>query len=32
MAFFCNAYVLIKKENYQKALDILKDSGYEIVE
>ena len=25
-------YVLIKKENYQKALDILKDSGYEIVE
>ena len=25
-------YVLIKKENDQKALDILKDSGYEIVE
>lgn len=25
-------YVLIKKDNYQKALDILKDSGYEIVE
>lgn len=25
-------YVLIKKENYQKALDILKHSGYEIVE
>lgn len=25
-------YVLIKKENYQKALEILKDSGYEIVE
>ena len=24
-------YVLIKKENYQKALDILKHSGYEIV-
>lgn len=25
-------YVLIKKENYQKALDILEYSGYEIVE
>ena len=25
-------YVLIKKENYQKALDILEQSGYEIVE
>ena len=25
-------YVLIKKENYQKALDILKHSGYKIVE
>ena len=25
-------YVLIKKENYQKALDILKHSGYEILE
>ena len=25
-------YVLIKKENYQKALDILKNSGYEVVE
>ena len=25
-------YVLIKSENYQKALDILKHSGYEIVE
>lgn len=25
-------YVLIKKENYEKALDILKHSGYEIVE
>ena len=25
-------YVLIKKENYQKALDILEHSGYEIVE
>ena len=25
-------YVFIKKENYQKALDILKHSGYEIVE
>ena len=25
-------YVLIKKENYQKALDILDHSGYEIVE
>ena len=24
-------YVLIKKENYQKALHILKHSGYEIV-
>ena len=24
-------YVLIKKENYQKALDILEHSGYEIV-
>ena len=25
-------YVLIKKENYQKALDILEHSGYAIVE
>ena len=25
-------YVLIKKEKYQKALDILKHSGYEITE
>lgn len=25
-------YVLIKKENYQKALDILELSGYEIAE
>ena len=25
-------YVFIKEENYQKALDILKHSGYEIVE
>ncbi len=25
-------YVLIKKENYQKALDALKHSGYKIVE
>lgn len=25
-------YVLIKKENYQKALDILEHSGYEIAE
>ena len=25
-------YVLIKKENYQKALDILEYSGYEVVE
>ena len=25
-------YVLIKKEKYQKALDILEHSGYEIVE
>lgn len=25
-------YVLIKKENYQKALDILEHSGYEVVE
>ena len=25
-------YVLIKKEKYQKALDILKHSGYEVVE
>ena len=25
-------YVLVKKENYQKALDILEQSGYEIVE
>ena len=24
-------YVLIKKENYQKALDILEHAGYEIV-
>lgn len=25
-------YVLIKKENYQKALDVLKDAGYKIVD
>ncbi len=25
-------YVLIKKENYQKAMDLLNHSGYEIVE
>ena len=25
-------YVFIKKENYQKALDILEYSGYEVVE
>lgn len=25
-------YVLIKKENYQKALDILEHAGYEVVE
>ena len=25
-------YVLIKQENYQKALDILGYSGYEVVE
>lgn len=25
-------YVLIKKENYQKALDVLKDSGYKIID
>ena len=25
-------YVLIKKENYQKALDILEHSGFEVVE
>ena len=25
-------YVFIKEENFQKALDILKHSGYEIVE
>ena len=25
-------YVLIKKENYEKALDILEYSGYEVVE
>ncbi len=25
-------YVLIKKENYQKGLNILKHSGYKIVE
>ena len=25
-------YVLIKKENYQKALDILKTTGYKIVD
>ena len=25
-------YVLTKKENYQKALDILRHSGYEIAE
>ena len=25
-------YVFIKEENFQKALDILKQSGYEIVE
>lgn len=25
-------YVLIKKENYQKALDILQTTGYKIVD
>ena len=25
-------YVLIKKENYQKSLDILRHSGYEVAE
>lgn len=25
-------YIFIKKENYQKALDILEHSGYQIVE
>ena len=25
-------YVLIKKENYQRGLDILKSSGYEIID
>lgn len=25
-------YVLIKKENYQKALDVLKDAGYKIID
>ena len=25
-------YVLIKKENYQRALDILEHSGYQVVE
>lgn len=25
-------YVLIKKENYQKALEVLKDAGYKIID
>lgn len=29
---FNTDYVLIKKENYIKALDVLSDAGYEIVE
>ena len=29
---FNTDYVLTKKENYQKALDILKDTGYKIIE
>lgn len=28
---FNTDYILTKKENYQKALDILNDSGYKIV-
>ncbi|MGN0279275.1 MAG: ACT domain-containing protein [Lachnospiraceae bacterium] len=29
---FNTDYVLTKKENYEKALDVLKDAGYEIIE
>lgn len=29
---FNTDYVLTKKENYKKALDILKDAGYKIIE
>ena len=29
---FNTDYILIKKENYQRALDIISNSGYEIVE
>lgn len=29
---FNTDYVLTKKENYQKALDILKNTGYKIIE
>ena len=29
---FNTDYILTKKENYEKALDVLKDAGYEIIE
>lgn len=29
---FNTDYVLTKKENYEKALDVLKDAGYKIIE
>lgn len=29
---FNTNYILIKKENYQRALDILNNAGYEIAE
>lgn len=29
---FNTDYVLTKKENYQKALDVLKDAGYTVIE
>ena len=29
---FNTDYVLTKKENYQKALDVLKNAGYKIIE
>ena len=29
---FNTDYILIKKENYQRALDILDHAGYEVVE
>lgn len=31
MSTYNTDYVLTKKENYEKALDVLKDAGYKIV-